>query len=80
MAKQKKQQEKVTNEPVTPEPQKPDETPRKPDKTPQQALRDDWPAKHTQLAPYITLEGKVRTGLKPSDQAKANEILKSYGF
>ncbi|NIW99142.1 MAG: hypothetical protein GWN13_13025 [Phycisphaerae bacterium] len=50
------------------------------DKTPDQALRDDWPTKHRQLAPYITEKGRMRTGLKPSDQEKAKKILKSYGF
>jgi len=50
------------------------------DKTPQQALADDWPTKHNELAPYITALGKVRGGLKPSDQAKAQEILSEYGF
>lgn len=50
------------------------------DKTPDQALRDDWPAKHKQLAPYITLKGTMRTNLKPSDQKKARAILRSYGF
>jgi hypothetical protein len=50
------------------------------DKTPDQALRDDWPAKHTQLAPFITINGRMRGGLKPSDQEKAKEILRSYGF
>lgn len=50
------------------------------DKTPDQALRDDWPARHNELAPYITIDGKVRTGLRPSDQVKAKEILKQYGF
>ena len=50
------------------------------DKTPQQALKDDWKAKHNELAPYITAKGEMRTGLRPSDQAKAKEILASYGF
>jgi len=50
------------------------------DKTPQQALRDDWKTKHNQLAPYVTVKGAMRSGLKPSDQAKAKEILQSYGF
>lgn len=50
------------------------------DKTPEQALKDDWQAKHNQLAPYITAKGKMRTGLRPSDQAKAKDILRSYGF
>jgi len=50
------------------------------DKAPEQALKDDWPTKHNQLAPYITAKGKMRSGLKPSDQAKAKDILRSYGF
>jgi hypothetical protein len=50
------------------------------DKTPEQALRDDWPKKHKQLAPYITLKGQMRGGLSPSDQARAKEILTGYGF
>lgn len=50
------------------------------DKTPEQALRDDWPTKHRQLAFYITEKGRMRTGLKPSDQAKAQKILKDYGL
>ena len=50
------------------------------DKTPQQALNDDWPTRHNQLAPYITVRGEMRSGLKPSEQAKAREILESYGF
>jgi len=50
------------------------------DKTPQQALKDDWQAKHKELAPYITAKGKIRGNLKPSDKAKAIEILERYGF
>ena len=49
-------------------------------RTPQQALKDDWKTKHKELAPYITAKGRVRSGLKPSDQAKAKEILTGYGF
>lgn len=56
------------------------EEPKVLDKTPEQALRDDWPSKHKQIAPYITILGKVRGGLRPSDQKKAKKILKSYGF
>ena len=52
----------------------------KPDMTPDQALNADWPAKHKQLAPYITKDGRMRGGLKPSEQVKAKEILKGYGF
>jgi hypothetical protein len=50
------------------------------DKTPDQALRDDWPKRHKEIAPYITIEGRMRSGLKPSDQEKAKKILKRYGF
>ncbi len=50
------------------------------DKTPQQALKDDWQAKHKELAPYITAKGRIRGNLKPSDKAKAIEILERYGF
>ena len=50
------------------------------DKTPEQAFKDDWKANHHKLAVYITQKGKMRGGLKPSDQIKAREILKSYGF
>jgi len=52
----------------------------KSDRTPQQALSIDWPRKHKILAPYITEEGRMRGGLKPSDQKIAKEILKRYGF
>ena len=50
------------------------------DKTPEQALRDDWPKRHFEIGPYITEKGKVRGGLKPSDQEKAWLILREYGF
>jgi len=50
------------------------------DMTPQQALSQDWPRKHKVLAPYITENGLVRGGLKPTDQKIAKEILKRYGF
>jgi len=53
---------------------------KKADRTPDQSLREDWPTKHEQLAPYITEEGKMRTGLRPSEQEKARKILGSYGF
>lgn len=52
----------------------------RPDKTPSQALKDDWPAKHNELGPFITAKGEMRSGLSPSQQAKAQEILKGYGF
>lgn len=54
--------------------------PPKRDMTPDQALREDWPSKHAKLAPYITENGRMRGGLSPSDQKKAQEILRSYGF
>ncbi|KPK42753.1 MAG: hypothetical protein AMJ65_07205 [Phycisphaerae bacterium SG8_4] len=50
------------------------------DLTPEQKLAADWPAKHKQLAPYITELGRIRTGLKPSAIEKAKDILKNYGF
>ena len=49
-------------------------------KTPEQRLLDDWEAKHTVLAPYITQLGRVRGGLNLPDQEKAREILKGYGI
>jgi hypothetical protein len=54
--------------------------PAKLDKTPEQALKDDWKTKHTYLGQYITATGQIRSGLKPSDKAKAQEILAGYGF
>ena len=50
------------------------------DKTPDQALREDWKEKHALLAPYITETGKMRGGIRPSQQKKAKKILKFYGF
>jgi hypothetical protein len=50
------------------------------DRTPEQRLKDDWPSKHRQIAPYITMLGKVRGGLRPSQIKEAERILKSYGF
>jgi len=50
------------------------------DRTPEQALKDDWPRLHRQLAPYITEKGTVRGGLKPSQVEKAKKILKMRGF
>lgn len=52
----------------------------KADRTPQQALKDDWADKHADIGRFITKNGEMRGGLKPSDQEKAKEILKSYGF
>lgn len=49
-------------------------------KTPEQRLLDDWPAKHTQLAPYITQLGKVRGGLNLPNQAEAKKLLRGYGI
>ena len=45
-----------------------------------QALHDDWPAKHKQIAPYITQSGKVRGGIPLADQKRGREILRSYGL
>lgn len=68
MAKKEVQQnETPQNEPQT-------------EKHPVNALKDDWPLKHDELAPYITKKGQIRGGLKPSDQEKARAILKRYGF
>lgn len=48
--------------------------------SPENALRQDWPSKHRQLAPYITMKGKVRGNIGLKEQAKAKKILKDYGF
>ncbi len=52
------------------------------DRTPEQALEDDWKidVKRKEIGPYITVTGRMRGGLKPSQQKKAQEILKGYGF
>jgi hypothetical protein len=34
---------------------------------------------HPQVRPYITADGQVRSGLKPSDQVTAQAILTRYG-
>jgi len=52
----------------------------KANRSPEKALKDDWATKHHELAPYITLKGRVRGGLSRSDQEKARQILESYGF
>jgi len=49
-------------------------------KTPEQRLLDDWDAKHTELAPFITQLGRVRGGLNLPDQEKAKKILRGYGI
>jgi len=73
MAKKKESETRIeataTPEPVTDR-----------DLTPEQALKQDWPKMHNQIGRYITEQGRVRTGLTPSDRKKAQEILKEYGF
>jgi hypothetical protein len=63
---------------ATPVPATPNPVP--PDLTPAQSLAADWKNRHPDIGRYITNTGQMRSGLKPSDQAKAREILKSYGF
>lgn len=54
--------------------------PEKEDVNPELAFQAAWDNNDGQMRLLVTRTGEMRTGLKPSEQTKAREILRDYGL